>query len=372
VIESVALVGGLVAGAVAMARPRGLPDVVSGTAGAGAVSVVIPARNAASTIAPLLASLGSFGSGVAEVIVVDDASTDATADVATAHGATVVRLDGDPPPGWTGKCYACDRGAAVATGSLLLFLDADVTIRDGAVDRLVAAHAEQGGLVSVQPYHRVRRPYETLSATCNVVAMMGAGSFAPWHRMRRPTALGPCILASAADYVSAGGHAAVRGEVVEDVHLARRFHARGLPVSVFAGSDAIEFRMYPDGLRQLVEGWTKNIAAGARLVHPASTMIAVWWVSACIGLTLMSARLALGAHDVRGVVGALGCWLAVTVELRWMWRRIGSFGWLAALLHPILTAAFMIIFVRSAWLTAVRRRVRWSGRQIALAGRRAG
>jgi 4,4'-diaponeurosporenoate glycosyltransferase len=189
--------------------------------------------------------------------------------------------------------------------------------------------------------------------------------------MRRPAAFGPCLLASADDYVTVGGHASVRGEVVEDVHLARRFHASGLPVSVFAGSGAIEFRMYPDGLRQLVEGWTKNIAAGARLAHPVSTTIAVWWVSACIGLTFLAARLALGAHDVRSLVAALGCWTAVTVESRWMWRRIGSFGWLAALLHPILTAAFVILFVRSVWLTMVRRRVRWSGRPIALASRRA-
>ena len=197
------------------------------------VSIVVPARNAESTIAHLLASLER--GHVAEVIVVDDASTDATAALAAAHGARVVRLDGDPPAGWTGKAHACDRGAAVATAPLLLFLDADVTMREGAIGGVLAAHARHGGLISVQPYHRIERPYEALSAVCNVMAIMGSGAFAAWRRVRRPAAFGPCLLTSREDYERIGGHAGVRGDVVEDVALARRFDAIGLPVRCSAG-----------------------------------------------------------------------------------------------------------------------------------------
>ena len=369
-IAALIAAGGLIAGGAAMARPPCLPPRRSTARERSlGVSIVIPARNAATTIVPLLVSLEQ--SGATEVIVVDDASCDATAQLAAAHGARVVRLDGDPPSGWTGKAYACHRGAAEAQGPLLLFLDADVTMRPGALERLVMAHAHGGGLISVQPYHRTRRPYEALSAICNVVAIMGSGAFSAWNRVSRPAAFGPCLLTRGDDYVLAGGHAAVRDAVVEDVALARRFDAVGLPVSVFAGWSAVEFRMYPDGLAQLAEGWTKNLASGAVLVDPVSAAIAAWWVSACLGTTAAALRL-VAIGDLRGIVLAFACWTAVAVELRWMWRRVGSFGWCAALLHPISIAAFVGLFARSAWATVVRRRVRWSGRAIALPSRRTG
>ena len=134
-----------------------------------------------------------------------------------------------------------------------------------AIDRLVAALDRHGGLVSVQPHHRVERPYEELSATCNVVALMGSGAFAPWPP---PPAVGfgPCLVTSVADYQHVGGHGAVRSDVIEDTALARRYAAAGRPVTAFAGGDAVSFRMYPDGVRQLVDGWTKSLAAGARRV----------------------------------------------------------------------------------------------------------
>jgi 4,4'-diaponeurosporenoate glycosyltransferase len=254
---------------------------------------------------------------------------------------------------------------------LLLFLDADVTILEGGVARLLAAHARHGGLISVQPYHRIRRPYEALSAVCNVVAIMGSGAFAAWRRISRPAAFGPCLLTGRDDYMSAGGHAAVRADVVEDVALARRFDAIGLPVTVFTGWGAVEFRMYPDGLPSLVEGWTKNLASGVRLVDPVMSTIAVWWLCASIGLTVNAVHAVAGAQR-QGVALALVSWAAIACQLRWMWRRVGSFGWWTALTYPIAMIAFVFLFVRSAWATLVRRRVRWSGRPIELANRRAG
>jgi len=163
----------------------------------------------------------------------------------------------------------------------------------------------------------------------------------------------------------------VRDAVVEDVALARRFDAAGLPVWVFAGWSAVEFRMYPEGVRQLAEGWTKNLASGVQLVDPVSAAIAVWWVSACIWLTAVALRL-VAVGEQSDIALALACWTAVAVELRWMWRRVGSFGWWTALLYPVSIAAFVVLFIRSAWATVVRRRVQWSGRAVALTSRRTG
>jgi glycosyltransferase involved in cell wall biosynthesis len=365
-MSTLVIVLGLVAGAWWFAGLR--PLTVAGPAGsiaAGAVSVVVPARDEATSLPALLTSLQAWGPAVREVIVVDDASADSTADVAAAHGARVIRLDG-PPPGWTGKTYACARGASAATAPMLLFLDADVTVAPHGLDRLVEAQARHGGLVSVQPHHRIERSYEALSATCNVMAIVGTGVFAPWPRTRKPIAYGPCLLTTAADYAAVGGHAAVSGEVIEDVHLARRYADHGLPVHAFGGGDVLSFRMYPGGLGQLVDGWTKSLAPGAGLVSPLAVVASTWWLIAClmvgwrgIGAVLHPGGLALGTALV-----ALAGWVAVTLELRWMLRRIGSFGWPTAIFHPVPMFAFVALFGRSLWLTLVRRRVRWRGRDL--------
>jgi 4,4'-diaponeurosporenoate glycosyltransferase len=373
-ILSVVWVAGLATGSWYMARFRRLPSIdrhdCAERSAAADVTIVIPARNEAVNLTGLIPSVPRTSSAVCELIVVDDASTDDTAIVARAHGASVLRLDGEPPRGWTGKAYACQRGADAATGRVLLFLDADVRLHDGAIDRLVAALDRRGGLVSVQPFHDVRRPYEQLSSVCNAVSMMGSGAFAAWPRPRRPVAFGPCLATTRAEYVTVGGHRSVAGEVVEDVQLARRYAAHGLPTTVFAGSDAVSFRMYPDGVRQLLEGWTKNLTSGAGLVDPVAALVATWWVTSCLALGIRAIDVLIGAYsDPWALLVAAACWMTVTLQLRWVLARIGAFRWWTAVLHPIALWAFVGMFLRSAWLTLVRRKVRWSGRDITLTER---
>jgi 4,4'-diaponeurosporenoate glycosyltransferase len=172
---------------------------------------VVPARDEGAVLPDSLAAvMGQVGPGD-EVVVVDDHSTDDTQAVAAAAGATVVPAP-PLPPGWTGKAWACATGAAATTGEVLCFLDADTTLAPGALDRLVGAQADAGGLVSAQPYHRVPRPYERLSALFNVVALMGADGCTPLGDRRRPGgAFGPALVVSRGDYDELGGHASVAG-----------------------------------------------------------------------------------------------------------------------------------------------------------------
>jgi len=333
---------------------------------AAKVSVIVPARNEASTLPVLLDSLQHLDPAPHEIIVVDDESDDATSIVAASHGTTVIRTS--PPPGWLGKPWACHTGAAAATGDHLLFLDADTWLAPSSLDALVAEGTARGGLLSVQPYHVTVSPYEELSAYCNAVAMMGTGAFAARDRSRTATAFGPCLFTSAADYQRVGGHAAVRADVIEDLHLARRFHAEGLPTTCRAGGDLIRFRMYPRGLRQLVEGWSKNIAAGASSADPTSVIGAALWVGSHAAV---AAHAGLGVHRwIRGTAGppvtALVAWLAVSVHQQRLLRRIGSFRWSTAAAFPIPLAAFLAIFVRSTVHTWLRRQVTWRGRRIRL------
>ena len=344
--------------------PRCRPAPAGREQMAAATSVVIPARDEEANLPRLLASLAAQDPPPAEVIVVDDHSTDTTAEVARRAGATVVTAP-PLPDGWTGKTWACWSGAAVAAGTTLAFLDADTEVEPGGgLVRVLAEHQHRGGLVSVAPDHVTARPYERLSAFFNVVAMMGIDAFDPLRDRRPPRgAFGPCLVTGAADYRAVGGHEAVRGDVVEDVALARRYLATGRPVTCLGGRGTVRFRMYPAGPAQLVEGWTKNFAGGAGAARPVTFVLISVWLSGCI-----SAAWCLGASAAgRGALTLPAAGLlyaAYVAQLAWMLARIGRFGRGTALAYPVTLAFFLVIFGRSLVLTHGRGRVTWRGRSI--------
>ncbi len=352
--------------------------------------MIIPARNEEHTIGALLASLANQSRTAEQIIVVDDDSTDETASVATRAGATVLSAPA-VPEGWTGKTWACHVGSEAATGDVLVFLDADVTLSDDALARLDDEHHRSGGLVSVQPFHEVERPYERLSAVCNVVALMGSGAFTgpPWRPVT--VAFGPCMVIGRVDYDRSGGHAhpEIRGHIVEDAALARRVQAIGGPVRVLAGRDVVSFRMYPEGVRQLVQGWTKMLGVGASRSRPGITVGVALWVTAALtagrlgvtasvesitslraaGRSQPTARLRPTARVGRAARGRSSATSGVVygafgLQMWWMMRRVGRFGIGTASMFPVPLVAFVALFVRSALLGALRRPVRWRGRKL--------
>jgi 4,4'-diaponeurosporenoate glycosyltransferase len=339
------------------------------------LSVVIPARDEEGSIGGLLDSLRTQTRPADQVIVVDDQSGDGTAELARRAGVTVV--DGSPPPeGWTGKSWACHQGTLRATGDLLVFLDADVTLAPEALDRLEDEHRRAGGLVSVEPFHRTERLYERLSAVCNIVSVMGTGAFTgpPWGSA--PMAFGPCLVVSRLDYDRIGGHAHPegRGRIAEDVALARRTRASGRPVRLLAGRDVVSFRMYPDGIRQLVQGWTKMLGLGAGRARPEVTALVALWTTAALiaargGLALAGRWLGLAGRGPRRrpcgpELMEAGAYGAFAFQSWWMLRRLGRFGIATSALFPVPLAAFVALFARSAALAAARRPVPWRGRVV--------
>lgn len=336
----------------------------------GPVSVIVPARNEESTLPALLASLRMLP--LAEVLVVDDSSTDATAAVARSGGATVLPAS-PPPPGWTGKAWACQLGADSTTGDLLLFLDSDTVLEPDALAGLLELHRQRGGLVSVQPFHRVERPYEQVSAYFNVMALLASGAFTRTSAQRRPMAFGPCLLTSRTDYETAGGHAAVRGEVLDDVRLAEAYDRAGLPVRCAVGGGVIRMRSYPGGLRQLADGWTKNFASGAAAAAPGPTIASGLWISAHhavavgAGLALLESVTGWGSSLTYGAPWLWAiAWLVLAAQLGRILRHVGSFRWWTWALFPVCLVAFDVIFARSALHTVLRRTVTWRGRDVDL------
>lgn len=321
------------------------------------VSVVVPARNEAERLPQLLSCLAALDPAPHEVLVVDDESTDATAELAAAAGARVLAVS--PPPGWTGKAWACHRGAEEATGDVLVFLDADTEPAPGAIGALAGA-AQEGALVSAHPRHRVERAYEHLSAGPAVVTTLGGGlGGTPRHRWwRRPIAFGPAIAVRRDVYEHIGGHASVCSDVAEDLALARVADRAGVPVRSLLGGPLLTYRMYPEGVGSLLEGWSKNLAVGAGATPPVRLAATVTWVSAGLQAGVSLATLAGWP--------AVVAYLAFAAQFAVLAGRVGRFGPVTPLAFPLVLAGFVLLFVRSTALVLHRRSVPWRGRQVAV------
>ncbi len=359
-----------VAGAWLMWRVRPVPEVDASPRPPGpapspaqprTVSVVIPARDEEIALPGLLADLAEQTRQPNEVIVIDDGSRDTTAAVARRAGADVLRSE-PVPAGWTGKAWACHQGSVAAGGEVLVFLDADVRLAPTAVERVLAWLERGGGLVSVQPFHDTERAYERLSAVANVVALMGSGACTGPPRRSPTVAFGPCLAISRLDYDLAGGHAhaSVRHRVTEDIGLALRVTQTGRPVGVAAGRDLVTFRMYPGGWRQMVDGWTKMLAAGAAAT-PAP-------LAAAVGLWVTGALIA-GTSGLRPRAKALAWYGAWAAQMHWMMRRTGTFGLRTAAAFPAPLVAFVALFVRSALAAVTGQAIRWRGRPVPVSRR---
>jgi 4,4'-diaponeurosporenoate glycosyltransferase len=332
------------------------------------VSIVIPARNESHNISRLLESLKHQTYPPLEVIVVDDDSLDTTAALASEMAANVISSRG-LPSGWCGKPWACWQGAELARGELLLFLDADTWLEPSAVERLVLGHQQRGGMLSVQPYHVAMRAYEQLSAFFTMVLMAGVNAFTPLgDRLRPRGAFGQCIICERKAYFDVGGHSAVKGEVLEDMKLAQAFAGHGLPVTCRGGRGTISCRMYPGGIRQLIEGWSKNFGSGAFEIRWSFFLLVFLWITGAFQACL-SLLWPLSEPDWATIGLPILLYLAFAFQIGWILRRIGDFPVWTAALFPIPLVLFALVMVRSLGLAHVVHRVTWKGRVISTARR---
>ena len=337
---------GWLLGWVLLARPRPLPR--TDRSDRPPVAVVIPARDEVRQLPHLVPPLLAQRRSDDRIVVVDDHSGDGTGDLARELGVDVVTPP-QLPDGWRGKPHACWTGARDGDEPVLVFLDADVRPSPTLLDDL-AAEVERfpEDVVSVQPWHEMPTVAEQASLLPNVTALMGSGAFsvAP-DRTAATVAFGPVIALRRSVYEAVGGHAAptIRTMHPEDIGLARAVGRSRL----YVGSpETTRFRMYPGGLGDLVRGWTRSLATGARFTRwwlALATLAWVWslsggWISAPVVYPLSALQ-----------VWALG-------------RRAGTTRWWAALVFPILVVVFVVIFLRSVVALALRREVTWKERRV--------
>jgi 4,4'-diaponeurosporenoate glycosyltransferase len=328
-----------------------------------AVSIVVPARNEETNIPNLLRSLKGQIKADDEIIVVDDHSADNTDAVAEQEGARVIKSR-QMPPGWTGKTWACYQGARKAAGELLAFLDADTFIEKDALDRILGNCIANDGVLSIQPYHKVFKLYEQLSAFFNLVLMAAMGSFTVLGEMIKPIGLfGPVMVLEKKLYIESGGFEKVRGEILEDLAFGAEFKKRGVKLYCYGGRGTASFRMYPGGMSQLITGWSKGFAMGAVKTSIPVLIMIIAWITGAIGTTRN--LLQTGIITDSSLVTLWGLlYIAYAIQIYWMLHRIGNFKPYVALLFPIPLAFFLVVFLYSFIIIFMRKSISWKGRKI--------
>lgn len=329
------------------------------------ISVIIPARNEEHSLPNLLSSLSGQLSSQDEVIVVDDQSEDRTRAVAESSAVKV--LESLPAPeGWIGKTWACFQGAKIASGEILVFLDADTVLEKNGLEKIIQTYVEKDGALSIQPYHKMRNLYEQLSACFNISAMAGMGAFTVFGKRIKPIGLfGPVVVMKRHDYLHSGGHEKVKGEILDDVAFGSELQKKGIEVHCLGGKNTVSFRMYPNGVRELINGWSKGFAMGAAKTATPLLILIVAWMCGSIGTTRSLIESIIATNNVQIAISG-GLYIFYAAQIYWMLVRIGNFKFYTALFYPIPMAFFVVVFAYSLIRIFLVRTVKWKGREINL------
>ncbi|GAA1855782.1 glycosyltransferase [Asanoa iriomotensis] len=335
------------------------------------VAVLLPVRDEARRVAPCLRSLlAQRGVPEMSILVLDDGSTDGTADVVreVAGDDPRVRLiTGAPlPPGWLGKPHACQQLADTTSAGVLVFVDADVVLSPSAI---AGACGLLRGFGLLSPYPRIVAESwgERLVQPLLQWSWLTFLPLRALERSRRPSltaAGGQFLVVDRAAYAAAGGHAAVRASVLEDIALARAVKRAGRRIALADGSRIASCRMY-GSWGELAAGYTKSLWASFGSRSGAAAVVGLLFLVYVVPVLLLVYGLvswspvALLAGGVGYALGALGRVVTATAT--------GGRRWPDALTQPVSVVLFGWLVARSYRLRRAGA-LRWRDRPVVPAG----
>jgi glycosyltransferase involved in cell wall biosynthesis len=341
------------------------------------LTVIVPARNEQECLGACLQSLVSQSEEVFklgrdwELIVVDDHSTDGTAEIARGFAGVTVMEAGKLEQGWTGKANAIWTAARRARGRWLLFTDADTIHEPGNLHRAMhEATRHKVGMLSYSPRQIVsglaQRALMPLVFCELSLAYPPAKVSDPNQRIA--AANGQFLLVEREAYRKLGGHPSVADKVLEDVELAFMAKRRKVGLRFRYADDAVATRMYRSTVA-MMEGWTKNLA----LLFDNSLALALWRVLD-IALLVVLPVLAVWLWNARFAAHSLQ-WLAAGWVLALLWVRNifrfyarvakSNFPFLDCALAPLGLPLFVVLLYRSWFQHRILKRVSWKGRSYA-------
>lgn len=347
-----------------------------GTTGQAGVSVIIPARDEELNIARVVRSLARQ-QGIREILVVDDQSRDGTREILASLQAEIAALRTLQveclPEGWLGKTHAAALGARAATGDWLLFTDADTEHLEGSLAALLQrAVDEQADLLSVSPGQETPTWWEKAVIPFVYLKLAALFRFEDVSDPQSPVAAanGQYVLVRRSIYEQAGGHEAVKSEILEDVELARRVKSRGGKLLFLPGAQWVRTRMY-HRFGEMWQGWTKNLYLLYRgSVYRMLKVAAGLWLWDLLPVLIFGVACVWMAvvHTSRvAALIAVVCFMWALVR-QWNYgRALARLGFDPALANyqPIGAALLGALVLSSLRAHRTTGRIEWKGRQYA-------
>ncbi|MGD1817775.1 MAG: glycosyltransferase [Pleomorphochaeta sp.] len=325
------------------------------------ISIVIPARNEENNIDNLLCDLKNQDCIINEILCVDDNSTDKTSEIIKKHNVKYIFID-EVKKGWRGKNWACQIGGQNATGDLLIFIDADVRLDKNAISSLVSAYDKNRNPISVQPYHIVKKQYEMFSFFFNLIQICST-SLSIFRAKKTVGFYGPVFLVQKDMFLKLGGYEGVKDKVVEDLHLGKLYKNNNIDIELFLGGDLIKFRMYPKGIAQLIEGWSKNFSQASFAIDLKLFLMIFFWVG-YLGSLPIEMGIALSLKSTSFLIGSFILYIITVIKLNNDIKKIGSYPIYVSILFPFYLLIFFLIFVYSLFSTFLFRNTTWKGRKL--------
>ena len=338
------------------------------------LTVIVPARDEEQSIGECLKSLVAQSEDVFELgrdwelIVVDDYSTDRTAEIASSFAGVTVVKAAKLEKGWTGKNNAIWTAARKARGKWILFTDADTIHELGDLRRAMhEAARHKAGMLSYSPRQLVsgfwQRALMPLVFSELSLAYPPAKVSDPNQRVA--AANGQFLLVEREAYRKLGGHLSVKDRVLEDVELAFIAKRRRVGLRFRYAADALSTRMYRTTVA-MIEGWTKNLA----LLFNNTMTTAMWKMLdlvLLVGLPWLAVDLWGAQFTFKGLE-----WLSPGLVLMLVWARTlfrfyarvakSNFPFLDCAISPVGLPLFIALLYRSWFKHKVLGQVSWKGR----------